>query len=130
MNIKAWFKRNKTILILVTIVLAMTFVVPVPKFAELDFYEFHVWECEQAHAQNMSFNVWSGFCYEPTEEHLSIPWIIHPSENPRTHIAHGSNLGTGKWIVAFGVYGWLTSPQFYTDENQLSGYICFDDNRI
>jgi len=106
-------KDNKTNLIMIGVSLFILFVLPLPKYVEVDFYDFHVWECEQAHAQNMSYSLCSGFWCEPHEDHIDSPWVWHPSEDPRT-IPHGSCLGTlhDKPILVFGIVGWILAPNY------------------
>lgn len=112
------------ILITAAIIIVM-FLVPIPKFMEYDFYEFHVAEAEAAHAQNMSCNVWSGSWYEPSERDLEIPWVIHPSEDPRAEIPHGSNLGSGEHRWVLGIFGYLTSPFYLDDKSNLDNTITY-----
>jgi len=110
-KVNAIWLRYKKWFTLTALALFLFFVVPLPKFVEVDFYEFHVWECQQAHAHNMSYSLCSGFWYEPQPGDISNPWVWHPSEDPYT-IPHGSCLGTTEIIWVFGVYGFLTSPWY------------------
>jgi len=88
---------------IVIIVFLFLFVIPFPK--EVDFYYYHVWECIQAHKHNMSFCVCSGFWKKSDPSDLENPCVIHPSEDPYTNIAHGSNLGTR--VLTYGIIGYL-----------------------
>ena len=110
-KVNAIWLRYKKWFTLTALALFLFFVVPLPKFVEVDFYEFHVWECQQAHAHNMSYSLCSGFWYEPQPGDISNPWVWHPSEDPYT-IPHGSCLGTTKTVIVFGIYGFLTSPWY------------------
>ena len=92
-------------------ILIVVFVIPLPLFQEVDFYDYHVWECEQAHANNMSYSLCSGFWYEPCLEDIENPCVWHPCEDCHT-IPHGSILGTGETIMVFGIYGWITTPSY------------------
>jgi len=103
--------ENKKWLALAALSLFLFFGMPLPKPVEIDFYDWHVWECQQAHAQNMSYSLCSGFWCEPEPEHIASPWVWHPSEDPYT-IPHGSCLGTTKTRLVFGIYGFLTSPWY------------------
>lgn len=80
------------------VVLLAIFVIPLPKNVEVDYYDLHVWECEQAHAYNLSYSLCSGFWHEPTEDPKTIPY--------------GSCAGVTKKIVVFGIYSWVTSPWY------------------
>ena len=97
------FRKFFSIALIVSLWIVFLFIFPIPK--ELDFYYYHVWECLQAHAHNMSFCVCSGFWKSPDPSDLENPCIIHPSEDPYQHIAHGSNLGTK--VQTFGIVGYL-----------------------
>jgi len=94
-------------LVLLSLSAALIFLVPLPKYVEVDFYDFHVAECIEAHKHNMSYSLCSGFWYPPRPEDIPNPMVWHPSEDPYT-IPHGSCLGTTKFVWVFGVYGWLT----------------------
>lgn len=66
---------------------------------EIDFYDFHVSECEYCHSMNMTFAVCSGFCYPPRESDTNNkPCAISPLEDCKKNIAHGSNLGTRRCL--------------------------------
>ena len=95
-----------------TIILFLGFVIPIPIFVEVDFYDFHVWECEQAHGENMTYLVCSGFWVEPSASDFDNSMAVHPLEDCSKCIAHGSNLGTGEIVVVFGIYGWITTPHY------------------
>jgi len=94
-------KQYKIVLaILATVVLFY------PYFEECDYHDYHVWECKQAHAQNKSFAICSGFFVEPSPEDLKEPMIVHPSENCEEEIPHGSCTGQGRW--RFGLFSKIT----------------------
>jgi len=113
MNYNQALKNHKTTLLSLGVLLFVLFGLPLPKYVEVDFYDFHVWECEQAHAKNMSYSLCSGFWYEPSEDHINNPCVWHPSEDSKT-IPHGSNLGTlhDKPIFFFGIIGWFLAPSY------------------
>ena len=104
-------EKKKECIGLAILIICLVFVIPLPKPVEIDYYEFHVWECQQAHAKNMTYSLCSGFWYEPKIEDIKNPWVWHPSEDPYT-IPHGSCLGTTKTIIVFGLWGFFTS-QWY-----------------
>ena len=62
---------------------------------EVDFYDFHVWECEQCHAENLTFALCSGFCYSPQQSDLEDGGCpaIHPLEDCAKTVPHGSLTG-------------------------------------
>jgi hypothetical protein len=66
---------------------------------EVDFYDFHVFECEYCHSINKTFSLCSGFCFEPREDdNDNKPCAISPLEDCKKNIAHGSNLGTRRCL--------------------------------
>lgn len=71
----------------------LVFLTTFPCPLEKDFYEFHIYECEEAHKINMTFAVCSGFVYPPEASDLKNPCLIHPSEPCKDNVAHGSNTG-------------------------------------
>ena len=96
----------------VAVTLSLLFVIPLPKYAEVDFHDGYVQECEEAHKHNMSYCLCSGFWRQPRPEDIPNPVVWHPTEDPNT-IPHGSCLGTTDWVITFGIYGWITRPDYY-----------------
>ena len=106
LNAKKGSKHRKIIgSILLILFVFVFFIIPINK--EIDFYEYHVWECEQAHKNGYSFAVCSGFWYDPEPWHIDDWGIVHPSENPRDNIMHGSNLG--QTVEVYGLFGFITT---------------------
>lgn len=99
----------------IAIILFLVFVFPLPK--ELDFYEYHIWECEQAHAANKTFALFTGKKYEPAESHFQNQWLIHPLEDPTEVVPHGCISLEKKYRTVFGIFGrWITDTTI-TAEN-------------
>ena len=97
------------ILFLVGISIFMMFGFPLGK--ELDFYQYHVWECEQAHAEGKTFSLFSGNRLNPVESHIKNWWHVHPTENASLVVPHGC-VGVKQRMWVFGIYG-----IWYTDTN-------------
>ncbi len=90
-------------LIIYTIIFTVALTtVPVPQ--EKDFYEFHVAECEQAHAKNLTFAVCSGFVYLPNESDFNNPCAIHPNESCKDNVAHGSYTGQVEYRPLLNIF--------------------------
>jgi len=58
---------------------------------EIDCYDYHVWECEECHKDNLTFAVCSGFCYE--DDGTDNNCMVTPRENCSKEIEHGSLTG-------------------------------------
>ncbi len=79
------------IILVFSLTILLLTILPIPQ--EKDFYAFHVSECEQVHAKNLTFAVCSGFVYPPNESDFKNPCAIHPLESCKDNVAHGSNTG-------------------------------------
>jgi len=73
---------------------------------EADCYNWHVYECEEAHSQNKTFLYCSGFLIEPEQSHLDDKGCpaIHPEENCTETVPHGCVIPHKEWqtLIRFG----------------------------
>lgn len=86
----------------------LAFFMPHPR--EIDFYAYHVWECEECHKRNGTFHLCSGFCTESESPMIyeKEGWVgidvgcaIPPNMDCKNNIPHGSL--TGQMELHFGL---------------------------
>lgn len=101
------------VLFFVGLLLFVLFVLPLR--ANYDFYEYHVWQCEQAHSEGKAFNLVTGKTVDPPFGAESSS-IVYPHEDPRVKVPHGC-VGEDYGILAFGFYGVWTANMTITQYN-------------
>ena len=94
------------IIFVCVIIFSVGSVMAMPFPHEIDFYDFHVWECEQCHEQNKSFAVCSGICYE--DQSIDNGCMVTLNEICSESIEHGSITGQyeyrSQWSILLEKY--------------------------
>lgn len=102
------------VILISAIVLFGIFVMPLYK--EYDFYEYHVWQIEQAHLEGKTFSLATGQQIEALQIHTANDWNVHPSEDPENVVHHGC-MGNPQSFMVFGFYGQWIANNTVTYEN-------------
>jgi len=79
-------RMSKTIFYILGIIVLICFF---PLFRTYDFYDYHVWECEEAHKAGADWALCSGFWYEPSNQTPIVnDCLIQLSENCKQEVPH------------------------------------------